>query len=172
MRITLSHSSYFNLVTIPGQGALLPSRHFSADLTDFNPGRQVHLEARMIFGRNTHLSAFVSLGSGDRRVGLRGPSHEPNADFDSRWLRVSRVWVEDPWDWGEILGRQFGLLVYHRFSVPSPGFFNLDEDRMETNGIVEWVRQVTNSYLMEPLVVARLNWVTQLLINRPNLGVL
>ncbi len=149
MRITLSHSNYFNFVSIPGPGGFPPSRYISADLIDFNPARQVHVEARNLFGRGTALSAFVSLDSGDRRVGMRGSSHEPNAALDSQWLRLSRFWVENPWESGEVMARQLELALYHRFSVHSPGFFNLDEDRMETDGIVEWV--------------------TQLLINRPEL---
>ncbi len=54
MRITLSHSNYFNLVSIPRSGSLLPpSGYISGDLIDFNPVRQVLKEAQIFFGRNT-----------------------------------------------------------------------------------------------------------------------
>ncbi len=170
MRITLSHTFYFNSVTAPA--AVSPVNYRSGDQQAFNPTQSLFAEARIFFGRDTPLSAIVSLGSGDRRVGISGPSHEPNAELNLGWLLNARRWIDDPWIMGEQLKYLFNWKVYLRFSVHSPGFFNLDEEPANTDEIVGEVRRVTANYLAESLVVTRMAWLTQLLIHRPNLATL
>lgn len=169
MRITLSHSFYFSPVVTRHSVADTPVQVWSADSKVFNPTLRVFQEGKLRWGRSASLAAIVSLGSGDRRVGLQGPSHEPKAEFDRLWYDFVDEWFNRPFYVGEELTHAFHWAVYHRFSVPSPGFFNVDTAPKATDDIIPEVRQTTDDYLARIYVAARIGWVAQLLLKRPNL---